>query len=94
MDLDNSNFVNTTFLSYGILICSSLPEDFELNDNSYPVNLNYKLIDINKNAIIGDGYSNLYDLIYKSEISTESLRNKMTDIDYSFVGEKFYEGEK
>lgn len=94
MDLDNINFVNTTFLNYGILICSNISNNIEFNEQKYPTNLSYKLININENVIIGEGYSNIYNIILRNEGSLDDFINKITDIEYSFIGEKFYEGEK
>ena len=92
MALGDSNFVDTTFLNYGILVCTNVSENIEFNDQGYPLNINYKLINVNNGATIGEGYTNLYNLIFVKENSIDEFIRKITDIKYSFFGEKYYEG--
>lgn len=85
-----SNIVDTSFLDMGILICGNIPEYIEFNEYNLPTNLSYKLININERAIIGEGFNNLYCIINKKSSTLENFIDDITDVEYHFIGEKYY----
>ncbi|MBR3153165.1 MAG: hypothetical protein IKF52_06185 [Clostridia bacterium] len=89
MNLD-CDVVLTNFLEMGILICSNIPDSIEFNEYNLPVNFSYKLINVNKSAIIGEDFSNLYDLINENNGQVDSFIDDIKDIKYYFIGEKYY----
>lgn len=88
------DYINPTLIDYGLLICADLPQNIEFNSENIPDNIIYSIMDL-KGKIISEGYSGIYNLVNKNEgFELEDYIENLTDIDYEFVGEDFYNDEE
>ena len=85
------DYINPVLIDQGLLICADLPEEITFNSNSMPDNISYKLMDLNGNVFEGE-YNNIYNIMNRKDESEsiEEYINNLTDIEYNFVGDKFY----
>ncbi len=89
------DFVDTSLAKYGLFVCGNFPEKFKYNDYGYVIS-NLKLIDSNGNVLI-DNLEQVYGTYYKLSDDIrdrgkqiDDLKNRMKNLDYEFVGDKFY----
>lgn len=85
------DYINPVLIDQGLLICADLPESITFNSKSMPDNISYKLMDLNGNVFNGE-YTNIYNIMNRKDEaeSIEEYRENLTDIEYHFVGDKFY----
>ena len=55
----------------------------------YANNIKYCLMDLSGN-ILSSEYTNIYSVINRNEENIENYKEILTDIEYNFVGDKYY----
>ena len=85
------DYINPILIDKGLLICADLPQEIKFNSLSYTDNINYKLMDLSGKVLEGE-YTNIYNVTNKIDEGEDinSFKNDLTDIEYHFVGDKFY----
>lgn len=100
-DLYNSVFdkkyavINTRLISQNLYLVLDSTENIKFNDYGF-ANFNWSLVNYNGEVIL-DGIEQIYNEFYKIEStgkkdddSYEKFEEKLKDLDYKFVGDKFY----
>ena len=76
-----------------LYICCNIDRELDFNDYNY-VKLNWKLLDSNGDTML-ENIEQIYKSYYKNENdkkqSDEDILNSIKKLDFSFVGDKFYE---
>ena len=72
----NCDVVFTDLLQFGVLICSNTTNDVVFNEFDIATNLSFSLINVNDRVIIGEGFSNLYDIINTNNGSIDDFLNR------------------
>lgn len=91
------DFVDTSLLSAGLLVCMDTEEGIDFNDYNF-ADMKLDLINLN-GEVIAQGLTQVYGDYYKiSNERTVSFANRyndflteIKDVEYNFVGDKFYE---
>ncbi len=85
------DYINPNFIDYNFLICADLPQNIEINKSGIPTNIKYNLMDMS-GKVFSSGYTNIYNIFDKKaeEQTAEEYIYKLTDIEYNFIGEEFY----
>ena len=88
--------INPRFISYNLYLALDSTENIEFNDYGFPSNLNWKLVNY-EGEVIFDGIEQIYDIIYelpdesnKKEENYSEFVNNIKELDYKFVGDRFY----
>lgn len=88
--------LNPRFITQNLYLALDSTENIEFNDYGFPVNLSWKLVNYN-GEVIFDGIEQIYDIVYelpntsnkKEEIYSEFINN-LKELNYKFVGDRFY----
>lgn len=85
------DYINPVLIDKGILICADLPQEINFNSENYADNISYKLMDLSGNVFEGE-YTNIYNIMNKLDEgeNINNFKEDLTDIEYHFVGDKFY----
>ena len=90
---DEFDIINTDLAEIGLYICCNIDKELDFNDYNY-VKLNWKLLDSNGDTML-ENIEQIYKSYYKNENdkkqSDEDILNSIKKLDFSFVGDKFYE---
>ncbi len=96
------DYINTSLLNKGLLVCANLPLKVNFNEYDYPSNIEMDLVDLSgkkitlKNTdgtvIDNPAYTAVYCIDDKKHASNYDIYlSELTDIPYDFIGEEFYE---
>lgn len=83
------DYINPVLLEKGLLVCADLPETITFDELGYANNIKYCLMDLSGN-ILSSEYTNIYSVINRNEENIENYKEILTDIEYNFVGDKYY----
>lgn len=90
---DEFDVINTDLVEIGLYICCNIDEDLQFNDYNY-IKLNWKLLDSNGDTML-ENIEQIYKNYYKNENdkkqSDEQILKNLKKLDFSFVGDKYYE---
>lgn len=90
---DEFDIINTDLAEIGLYICCNIDKELDFNDYNY-VKLSWKLLDSNGDTML-ENIEQIYKSYYKNENdkkqSDEDILNSIKKLDFSFVGDKFYE---
>ena len=88
--------INPRFISQNLYLALDSTENVEFNDYGFPSNLKWKLVNYD-GEVIFEGIEQIYDIIYelpdesnKKEENYTEFVNNLKELDYRFVGDKFY----
>ncbi len=88
--------MNPRFISQNMYLTLDTTENIEFNDYGFPTNLNWKLVNYD-GEVVFDGIQQIYDVLYelpdesnKKEENYSKFVNNLKELDYKFVGDRFY----
>lgn len=95
------DYINPMLLDKGILICANLPLKVNFNNNGFPSNIEYNLVDLNGNVVTlknvdgteipNPAYTGMYYMDNRKSVAAyDNYIENLTNIKYTFIGEEYY----